>query len=174
MRPAMEKRRLIGMFFKSVTACLFLIALCCAIPATAMEIDFSKAVVVGSGPKKVVEFTDPDCPFCRNASKFFARRADVTCYIFFNPLPNHHRAKEKVQYILSQADKARAYQEAMAGKFDNVPKLTGITEKGIRLQEEQAEIVRSFKANSTPTFIINGRIIVGLDVKKIEEALGAN
>jgi len=139
-----------------------------------MDIEFSKAVVVGSGPKKVVEFTDPDCPYCRNASKFFDRRADVTRYVFFNPLPNHPRAKEKVQYILSQENKARAYHEAMAGRFDNVPKLTGITEKGIRLQVEQAAIAKGFNVDSTPTFIINGRIIVGLDVKKIEEALGPN
>ena len=45
-------------------------------PAAAAEIDVSKAITIGSGPKTVVEFTDPDCPFCRKASKYFEGRRD--------------------------------------------------------------------------------------------------
>jgi thiol:disulfide interchange protein DsbC len=29
------------------------------------------AVRIGNGRNKVIEFTDPDCPFCRKASRFF-------------------------------------------------------------------------------------------------------
>src|SRR6185369_12637186 len=160
------------MMIRIVAIFVLVYAVCVTSPCTASEIDFSKAVVVGSGPKTVVEFTDPDCPYCRNASRYFDARTDVTRYVFFNPLPRHPRAKEKAQYVLSQSDKAKAYHEAMSGRFDSVPSLTGITDKGIRLQEEQSEIVRKAKADSTPTFIINGRIIVGFDKKRVEEALG--
>jgi thiol:disulfide interchange protein DsbC len=141
-------------------------------PADAATLDFGKSITVGSGAKTVVEFTDPDCPFCRKASKYFDGRSDVTRHVFFYPLPRHPKAKEKAQYILSQMDRATAYHEVMSGKMDSVQKFEGITPSGIKLQGEQQEIAKHQKVDSTPTFIINGRIIVGFDQKKIEEALG--
>lgn len=151
---------------------LFLAVAAACKPAAAATLDFAKSITIGSGPKTVVEFTDPDCPYCRKASKYFEGRSDVTRYIFFFPLPRHPKAKEKVQYILSQTDRAAAYREIMSGKMDAVLKFEGITPKGIKLQEEQLETAKRQKVNSTPTFLINGRIIVGFDQKKIEEALG--
>lgn len=138
---------------------------------SAREIDFSKGVKIGSGPKTVVEFTDPDCPFCRKASRYFEGRSDVTRYVFFNPLARHPRAKEKVRFILSSPDKAKAYHDIMSGALDSAPSLTSTSEGG-RLQEEQHEIAKKSKVDSTPTFIINGRIIEGFDLKRIEEILG--
>ena len=140
-------------------------------PAAAAEIDFSKAIQIGSGPKTVVEFTDPDCPFCRKASKYFEGRPDVTRYVFFKPLPRHPRAKEKVRFILSMKDKVKAYHDVMSGRMDSVPVLASSPE-GIKLQEEQLEIAKRTKVDSTPTFIIYGRIIEGFDPKRIEEVLG--
>lgn len=160
------------MVFKMITAIVMLAGLFCTSPAAASEIDFSKAVVIGSGPKTVVEFTDPDCPYCRTASKYFDARTDVTRKVFFYPLPRHPNAKEKVQYILSQSDKVKAYHEAMSGRLDKVQRLEGITPKGVQLQEEHLEITKKAKVNATPTFIINGRIIEGLNKMRIEEALG--
>lgn len=141
-------------------------------PANAADLDLGKAITIGSGPKSVIEFTDPDCPFCRKASKYFEERRDVTRHVFFYPLPRHLKAKEKAQFILSQTDRANAYRAVMSGRMDNVQKLDGITSRGIRLQEEQFEIAKKHKVDSTPTFMISGRIIVGFDLKKIEEALG--
>jgi thiol:disulfide interchange protein DsbC len=139
--------------------------------ASADEIDFSKAVVIGSGPKTVVEFTDPDCPFCRQASKYFDSRTDVTRYVFFYPLARHPKAKEKSQYILSQHDKPHAYHEVMSGRLDR-RKSFAVTPRGIKLQEEQLEMVKKAKVEATPTFMISGRVIVGFDRKRIEDVLG--
>lgn len=150
---------------------LFSITINCQ-PAAGADLDFGKAITIGNGPKTVIEFTDPDCPYCRKASKFFDERTDVTRHVFFFPLPRHPKAKEKAQFILSQADRASAYRAVMSGKMDTIQKLEGITSKGIKLQEDQMEIVKKHKVDSTPTFMINGRIIVGFDLKKIEEALG--
>jgi thiol:disulfide interchange protein DsbC len=69
-------------------------------------------------------------------------------------------------------DRGSAYREVMSGKMDSVQTFEGITASGIKLQLEQFETAKAQKINSTPTFIINGRIIVGFDQKKIEEALG--
>ena len=140
-------------------------------PAAAAEIDFSKAITIGSGPKTVVEFTDPDCPFCRKASKYFEGRPDVTRHVFFYPLARHPKAREKAQFVLSMPDKARAYHDVMSGKMDSVPHLAS-TPEGVKLQEQQFEIAKKSKVDSTPTFMINGRIIEGFDLKKIEDILG--
>ena len=156
--------RLIALF-------ILVAGLCITAPLFASDLNLSKAIRIGSGPKTVVEFTDPDCPFCRQASRYLDGRTDVTRYVFFYPLARHPKAKEKVRYILSQTDKARAYHEVMAGKMDGV--LTfNVSAKGIGLQEEQFEIATRAKVNSTPTFMIFGRVFSGFDVKKFEELLG--
>ena len=145
--------------------------LLCAGPVSAGDIDFKKAIVIGSGPKTVVEFTDPDCPFCRKAAKYFEGRSDTTQYIFFLPLPRHPKAREKAQFILSQHDKAKAFHDVMSGKLDG-QQTFATTPAGIKLQEEQYEIAKKNKVVSTPTFMAFGRVIVGFDQKQIEEALG--
>lgn len=141
------------------------------ISAISSDFDFSKSVTIGNGPKTVLEFTDPDCPFCRKASKYFEGRSDVTRHIYFYPLPRHPKAKEKAQYILSQPDKGKAYHEIMSGQLDSQT-VFSTTAKGIKMQAEQFLIAKKAKIESTPTFIINGRIIEGFDLKKIEETLG--
>lgn len=139
--------------------------------AYASGIDTSRAIIIGSGTKTVYEFTDPDCPFCRKASAYFEGRTDVKRYIFFYPLPRHTRAKEKARFILSMPDKAKAYHDVMSGRMDSAPQLAA-TADGTKLQEEHLVIAKKQKVSSTPTFMINGRIIEGFDLKKIEEALG--
>jgi len=141
-------------------------------PSFASDLDFEKAITIGNGPKTVIEFTDPDCPFCRKASKYFEGRSDVTRHVFFFPLPRHVKAKEKAQFILSQMNRAGAYHEVMSGRLDQVTNFEGITAKGIKLQEEQLETAKKYKIDSTPTFMINGRIIEGFDQKRIEDSLG--
>jgi len=167
----MSNRERFTVGFSWVLAVMIVALLLCVGPTSASDIDFSKAVVIGSGPKKVVEFTDPDCPFCRKAAKYFAGRSDVTQYIFFWPLPRHPKAKEKARYILSQQDKARAYHEVMSGRVDG-QQVFAVTPAGVKLQEEQSEIARKSKVSATPTFILFGRVIEGFDRTKIEEALG--
>ena len=159
---------------KAYTLLIALILFICA-PldgAEAGNIDVSKAVEIGSGTKIVYEFTDPDCPFCRKASAYFDRRPDVKRYVFFYPLPRHPRAREKARFILSMPDKTRAYHDVMSGKMDSAPPLAS-TPEGVKMQEEQLEIVKKNKVTSTPTFMIFGRIIEGFDLARIEEALGS-
>jgi thiol:disulfide interchange protein DsbC len=92
--------------------------------------------------------------------------------VFFYPLAKHLKAKEKAQFVLSMPDKVRAYRDVMSGKLD-AAMLPPATAEGVQLQELQLEVARKFKVDSTPTFLINGRIIEGFDLKRIEEALGS-
>jgi thiol:disulfide interchange protein DsbC len=134
------------------------------------NLDLNKAVKVGSGKVMVIEFTDPECPFCRRAEVYFQGKPQVTRYIFFLPLASHPASKEKVQYILSARDKAKAYLEVMAGHFDS-SKRGEITQEGIRLQKEHQEIAKANNMRSTPSFMVYGRIIQGLDLKRLEPLL---
>jgi thiol:disulfide interchange protein DsbC len=154
-----------------VPALLFILSLSGISFAAGAQPDLDKAIKIGSGKTAVIEYTDPDCPFCRKGSAFFRSRRDVTRYIFLNPLAMHPQAKEKAQYILSAKDKAKAYEEVMSGQLDG-KQLSGITREGIKLQEEHQAIAKEAKVDSTPTFIICGRIIEGFDQRKLEAALG--
>jgi len=129
-------------------------------------LDLDKAVKVGSGKIMVIEFTDPDCPFCRKAEAYFQKRTDVTRYIFFIPLRSHPDSKGKVQYILSAKDKAKAYREASSDSFDK-RKLAEIPPAGVKLQKEHEEIAKANKMNATPTFMVYGRIVEGFDLKRL-------
>jgi thiol:disulfide interchange protein DsbC len=55
------------------------------------SLPLDKAVKIGSGPKVVIEFTDPDCPYCKKASEFFKNRTDVTATFFSLRLPTPRR-----------------------------------------------------------------------------------
>ena len=68
----------------------------------------------------MIEITDPDCTYCRQASAYLSARNDVTRYVFFFPLPIHPNAEAKIRHIFCAADRARAYEEAMAGKLDDM------------------------------------------------------
>ncbi|WP_277057631.1 thioredoxin fold domain-containing protein [Trichlorobacter lovleyi] len=145
----------------------------CSGTASAATIDLNKALVIGTGPKKVIEFTDPDCPFCRKAAAYFHSRRDITRYVFFNPLAMHPNARSKAQYILSGHDKTRLYHEVMSGMVDRMDtKNLPVTAAGIKSQEEQQAIAKKAGIDSTPTFMIMGRIIEGFVQAKIEELLG--
>jgi thiol:disulfide interchange protein DsbC len=141
--------------------------------AAADSLDLSKALVIGNGPKTVIEFTDPDCPYCRKAAAYFAKRKDVTSYIFFTPLAMHPQAKRKAQYILSHTNPMQAYHDVMSGRHDKVAVSTlPVTTKGVRQLEHQQRIAKSLKIDATPTFMLFGRIVEGFDLEKIQQLLG--
>lgn len=151
---------------------LFLLFLLALTPVSlhAADLDLDKAVKVGSGKITVIEFTDPDCPYCRKAEEFFGKRTDVTRYIFLVPLPMHPDAPAKSQFILSAADGAKAYTEVMGGSLDR-KKPEGITEQGKKRLAEHEQLAKNARIGGMPTFIISGIIIEGLDMNRISKLL---
>ena len=128
-----------------------------------------KAVKVGSGAKKVIEFTDPDCPYCRKASEALKKRTDITRYVFLTPLA-HPNAVNKVHYILAAKDQEKAYHEMMEGK--PVPASAGSYSKEIKAQAaEYMTFARSLGIEGTPTFFINEQMVVGADMERIDTLL---
>jgi len=141
------------------------------VASKAKELPLDKAIKIGSGASKVIEFTDPDCPFCRKASTFFTGRADVTRYVFFIPLPMHPDAENKAKWVLCSEDRARAYEEVMSGKLDKEKYETCKKPEVDELLKSYKDLGNKMGINSTPFFIVNGKAISGADIPRLEEAL---
>lgn len=134
--------------------------------------DKQKAVKVGSGKYEIIEVTDPDCPFCRKMHEYWARRPDVTRYVFFLPLAMHPDAEKKVRYILAADNKELAFWEVYSGELDkNREKLDKpYDDKGL-LAAHRA-VVTKLGVNSTPTFWVAGTFVSGANIQLIEKVIG--
>jgi len=144
------------------------------IASKARDLPLDKALKIGNGKNTILEFTDPDCPYCRRASSFLSQKTDVTRYVFFLPLPMHKDAENKVKYIFCANDTSKAYEEAMQGKLDG-------QKYEICKKPEIDELVKAHKdaskkmgISSTPFFIVNGRAISGANRPEIDKALQQN
>ncbi|MDR2017522.1 MAG: DsbC family protein [Syntrophobacterales bacterium] len=141
------------------------------IASKAKSLPLDKAIKIGSGPSTVIEFTDPDCPFCRKASTFLNQKTDATRYIFFVPLPNHPDAENKARFVFCATDRAKAYEEAMTGKLDDKKYETCKKPEVEGLLKAHKGLANKMGISSTPFFIANGKAIPGADIPKLEEAL---
>jgi len=134
------------------------------------RIPLDKAFKIGSGPHQVIEFTDPDCPYCRKVDEILSKRTDVTRYVFFFPLRQiHPDAEKKVQYILSHKDRERAFREVVSGALDGKP----VPESGNHgaMLEEMEQVAKSVGVRGTPALWIDGTAVNGADIPRITALL---
>jgi len=74
----------------------------------ASKIPLGDAIVMGdkNAKKRVIVFTDPDCPFCAKLhselKKIVAERKDVVFFVKMFPLPMHKEAPEKAKAIVCE------------------------------------------------------------------------
>jgi thiol:disulfide interchange protein DsbC len=137
------------------------------------KVPLEKALRVGSGPHKIIEITDPDCTYCRRASAYLSGRNDVTRHIFFFPLAMHPNAEAKVRQIFCAEDRSKAYEEAMTGKLDDMkftPCKTAAVEDLLKAHREIGDRVG---VTGTPLFLIDGQVILGADIPRMEKILGS-
>lgn len=133
------------------------------------DIPLDRAIRIGKGSHVVIEFTDPNCPYCRKASKYLAEKSDLTRYIFFFPLSQQSEAK--IRYVLCAPDQGKAYEEVMTGEKDD-GKFEECKNLEInQLQKIQREIGERLGIKGTPFFIIDGRVVAGADITRMETLL---
>jgi thiol:disulfide interchange protein DsbC len=138
---------------------------------TLSNLPLDKAITIGKGPVQVIEITDPDCPFCRRASVWLDSRSDVTRKVFFAPLAHPH-AIEKVKVILAAKDPEAEYHAYMHGEHDKDAAVPVVTdEKAKAMADEHLKLVNAAGVSGTPTFYINGTVVVGADTEGIKKAI---
>lgn len=141
------------------------------IAAKARNLPLDQAIRIGKGPQRVIEITDPDCPYCRQASAFFAGRTDVTRYIFFYPLPFHKDAEAKALYALCAKDQGKAYEEAMTGKLDDMKFPPCGDVRAEETLKKHKEVATRLGLSGTPFFLIGDSAVFGANIPLIENLL---
>ena len=143
--------------------------------AAAKKIDrlpVEKAIRIGNGKNIVIEFLDPDCPYCRKSSRFLKKQSDVTRYIFLIPIKEiHPDAERKAKYILCAADQKAAYEEVFSGDLDDAKYEVCNDPKIETVLSEHREIAEEMGVRGTPVFFINRRRVDGANVQQIEKLL---
>lgn len=141
------------------------------IASKSKSLPLDKALKIGNGKNIILEFTDPDCPYCRRASSFLSQKTDVTRYVFFLPLPMHKDAENKVKYIFCSNDKAKAYEDAMQGKLDSQKYEVCKKQEVDDLVKIHKDASKKMGISGTPYFIVNGKPISGANTPEIDKAL---
>ena len=137
-------------------------------------IDPAKALVIGpAGAPTVIEFTDPECPYCRALEKFWLAKAaegkPVRRLIYFVSAI-HPQAAAKSEHILCSPDKEAEFKAIYAGAQPaELRKCPG----GHAKVEADAETVSKVGITGTPTLIIDGKLVSGFQQGELEAFLDA-
>ncbi len=137
------------------------------------ELPLSLAIkaVKGNGKRKLVVFSDPDCPFCKRLENEFLKVTDVTVYTFLYPIDSlHPQAREKSKAIWCSADRLKAWNDYMLN--NTAPKAAGNCDTPLA---KIGELGEKYKISGTPTlFFANGRKVPGaVPAEQIEQMLNA-
>jgi thiol:disulfide interchange protein DsbC len=127
--------------------------------------------VKGDGSRKLVIFSDADCPFCHRLGTEIKGLDNVTIYTFLFPIDQlHPNAAKKSKQIWCSADKAQAWDVFFAS--GKVPDNKG--DCGDPVAKTQA-LGQSMHINATPTLIFaDGTMIPGaLPLPQIEKEMAS-
>jgi len=135
-----------------------------------LPLDQAIKVVKGNGSKKLVVFSDPDCPYCKRLEqKELIGISDVTVYTFLYPLEQlHPDSANKSRAIWCAPDRAKAWEDWILNA--QLVKVAGTCDTPI---EKVAELGRKLGITSTPTLLFaDGKRMLGAyPAKDIEKAL---
>jgi thiol:disulfide interchange protein DsbC len=135
------------------------------------DIPLDQAIRIGKGKHIVIEFTDPDCSFCRKAAEYLKGK-DVTKYVFMRPLAQlHPKAAEKSIFILSSSDPERDYYDIMAGKYDKEDLSKAGSPAASERLASHGRIAEKIGIQGTPTFWIDGKIVAGANFRLMDALL---
>jgi thiol:disulfide interchange protein DsbC len=139
---------------------------------SSLPLDQAIKVVKGNGSRKLVVFSDVDCPFCKRLEQNELSNIDnVTIYTFLYPIESlHPNAAEKSKLIWCASNRVKAWSD---WNFNNkLPANAGNCEVPL---ERIGELARKVGVTSTPTLIFSdGKRMLGAQpYKDIEKSLQA-
>lgn len=139
---------------------------------SSLPLDQAIKVVKGNGSRKLVVFSDVDCPYCKRLEQNeLANITDVTVYTFLYPLQQlHPDAEAKSKSIWCASNRVKAWEDWILR--NQLPKSAGNCEVPL---EKVGELARRIGVTSTPTLIFaDGKRMLGAQpYKDIEKGLVA-
>lgn len=137
-------------------------------------IDPADALPIGpAGAPSVIEFTDPDCPYCQALERFWLAKASegkpVRRLIYFVS-GIHPQAAAKAEHILCSPDQVAAFKALYAG---SQPKALLKCPAGAAKVAKDAALVRKMGVTGTPTLFVEGKLVSGFQQAELEAFLDA-
>lgn len=138
------------------------------------QIPLAQAIVKvkGDGSRKLVVFSDPDCPYCKQLEKELAFVDNVTIYVMLYPLEElHPGARKRSEAVWCSSDQAKAWDNLML--YGKEPAAT-TGECKTPLDEIHA-LAQRLAITGTPGLVFqNGKLVPGaLKTEQIEALLKA-
>lgn len=135
-------------------------------------IDPANALVIGpTGAPKVIEFTDPDCPYCQALERFWltkeAEGKPVQRLVYFVS-GIHPQAAEKAEHILCSPDRQAEFKAIYSGAR---PASLNKCRAGAEKVARDAETVRKMGVSGTPTLFVDGKLVSGFQQAELEAFL---
>lgn len=115
--------------------------------------------VKGTGARKLVVFSDVDCPYCRKFEAELTKVDNITVYTFLYPIEGlHPKAVQTSKQIWCAPDRNKAWDEYITG--GTVPNNDGKCANPI---DETIALGLKLKVSGTPTLIFaNGQRVPGM------------
>ncbi len=126
-------------------------------------------LVKGKGERKIVLFSDIDCPYCRKFDAELAKVDNITVYTFLYPIEGlHPKAVQASRQIWCAPDKNKAWDDYLSG--GKIPANDG---KCANPVDDNIALANKLNVNGTPTIIFqNGQRVPGMiPAAKLEEMM---
>ena len=120
--------------------------------------------VHGNGSRKLVVFSDPDCPYCRRLERDVLKGMDdVTVYTFLYPLTEiHPKAYQKAKQVWCAKDRTKAWNDLMYRNM--TPSGSGNCRHPLRAIQS---LGKKLSIHGTPYIVFpNGQVMAGLVPKE--------
>lgn len=130
-------------------------------------LDQAIQLVNGKGTRKLVYFSDPNCPYCKRMDKELTQVEDVTIYVFLYPILSPD-SMAKSQKVWCSTDRAKAWQTLMLEGKE--PGGDGNCSTPIL---KNLELGQKLRIRGTPAlFFANGERVSGaITAKEVEDLL---
>ncbi len=137
-----------------------------------LPLDQAIKVVKGNGSRKLVVFSDVDCPYCKRLEQNeLSNITDVTVYTFLYPLVQlHPDSAAKSKSIWCASNRVKAWNDWILN--NQLPTSAGNCEVPL---ERVGDLARKIGVTSTPTLIFaDGKRMMGAQpYKEIEKSMQA-
>jgi thiol:disulfide interchange protein DsbC len=128
--------------------------------------------VKGNGARKLVVFSDVDCPYCRKFEAELTKVDNITVYTFLYPIEGlHPKAVQASKQIWCAPDRNKAWDDYITR--GSVPNNAGTCANPV---DATIALGNKLKVSGTPTLIFaNGQRVPGMvPAAQLEKLLAAN